>query len=470
MATAPSRYVSDCRVDIPAYLKVKLFSHLFPGDHDEHGAVLAASLAWDGDRVRLLVRHIIIAEEGIDYVPGVHGYRRLRAEFVHRALQFCRDHRLAYLAVHNHGGTDRVAFSSVDLNSHERGYPALLDLMQGLPVGALVFASHAAAGDIWWRVDHRTPISEVRVIGHTIDRLRPAPEHLHGVGNEEQFDRQVKIFGALGQARLARASVGVIGAGGAGSLIVEYLARLGVGKLTVADPDGVERSNLSRIVGASQADAQGSASRNKATVAQRVAEIANPAGRFTAIADSIVRQSVAEQFCQCDFIFLAADTASARLVFNAIVQQYYIPGIQVGAKITADLKTGALTDAFSVMRWVLPGFGCMWCSGLISPYRLAWEAKTELERKEQSYGTEASNPSVITLNAVAASHAVNEFLFAFQGLRENVDTGVGGYMWHHLSQRTAIDEWRQSVNCNECRAADGSRFGCGDAVPLPTTY
>jgi hypothetical protein len=46
---------------MPAQLKEQLFQHLFPGDRDEHGAVLAASLAWDGDRARLLVRHVIIA-------------------------------------------------------------------------------------------------------------------------------------------------------------------------------------------------------------------------------------------------------------------------------------------------------------------------------------------------------------------------------------------------------------------------
>src|ERR1700722_15587237 len=102
MATPTSRNVSSCRVDIPAHLKAELFQRLFPGDDDEHGAVLAASLAWNGDQVRLLVRHVILAEEGVDYVPGVRGYRRLSGEFVHRALQYCRDHRFVYLAVHNH--------------------------------------------------------------------------------------------------------------------------------------------------------------------------------------------------------------------------------------------------------------------------------------------------------------------------------------------------------------------------------
>jgi len=122
-----------------------------------------------------------------------------------------------------------------------------------------------------------------------------------------------------------------------------------------------------------------------------------------------------------------------------------------------------------VMRWVLPGFGCMWCSGLISPHRLAWEAKTDAERESQRYGTEAADPSVITLNAVAGSHAANEFLFAILGLRANPDITVGGYMWHHLSQRTAIDGVSAALDCTECSDEAASRFGRGDGLPLPTS-
>lgn len=458
--------VVRCRVDIPAHIKSRLFTHLFPGDGDEHAAVLAASIARNGNDIRLLVRHCMLAEDGIDYVAGVRGYRHLRAEFVQRCLVFCRDENLVYLAVHNHAGSDRVGFSGVDLASHERGYPALLDITQGIPVGALVFAARAAAGDIWWSATHRTSVEEVRVIGHTIEYLRPA----HPVGELESsasvYDRQVLMFGTQGQTRLANAVVGVIGAGGAGSLIIEYLARLGVGHIIVADPDYLEPSNLSRVVGSRPRDARLKCP--KVSVANRLARAANPRVDFVAIDETFVHESVARRFRHCDFLFLAADTASARLVFNAIVQQYYVPGIQVGAKVHAHASSGELLDVFSVMRWVLPGAGCLWCAGLISPNRLAWEAKTDTERKSQRYGTESADPSVITLNAVAASHAVNEFLFAFLGLRSAPDVSVGGLMWHHLSQRATVDGLSTAADCTECSDDATSRFGRGDAVTLPT--
>lgn len=483
MVTNSFRDVISCRVDIPAQLKERLFEHLFPGDGDEHSAVLAASIVRQGKNIRLLVRHVMLAVDGVDYVPGIRGYRHLRGEFVHRCITYCRENGLAYLAVHNHGGHNQVAFSSVDLASHERGYPALLDLMQGLPVGALVFAMKAAAGDIWWTTHLRTPTTEIRVIGHTIERLTASPLAATTKA-DERYSRQVLLFGDVGQARLKRATVGVIGAGGAGSLIVEFLAKLGVGRLIVADPDRVELTNLSRLVGATRWDAGWPFTdrraprwlralgkrfaKHKVSIAKRLAKAANPAVEFVGIPGSVVNIDVAQAFTHCDFVFLAADSASARLVFNAIVQQYYVPGIQVGAKIRTCEKTGQVQDVFSVMRWALPGHGCLWCSGLISPHKLALEAKTDQEREEQRYGSESPNPSVITLNAVAASHAVNEFLFAIQGLRQTVDKSVWGYMWHHLSQRVTIDAAKPAPDCGECSDRNHSRFGRGDSHRLPT--
>src|SRR5438270_11705847 len=126
----------------------QLMRHLFPGDEDEHGAVIAAGMVTTERGVKLLARELFLAEDGVDFVPGRRGYRMLTAEFVRDKIRHCRDERLVYLAVHNHGGSNHVDFSGADLRSHERGYPALLDI-SGHAVGALVFAENAIAGDIW---------------------------------------------------------------------------------------------------------------------------------------------------------------------------------------------------------------------------------------------------------------------------------------------------------------------------------
>lgn len=64
----------------------------------------------------------------------------------------------------------------------------------------------------------------------------------------ERYLRHVllKEVGAQGQQKLRDARVLVVGAGGLGAPIIQYLAAVGVGRLTIADDDRVALSNLQR--------------------------------------------------------------------------------------------------------------------------------------------------------------------------------------------------------------------------------
>ena len=150
-------------------------AHLFPGDDDEHGAILRAGVVRVGSSLRLLIQHVEPAQFGTDYVAGQYGYRALTPPFIHREITRCRDSGLAYLAVHNHRTDCHVDFSRIDVESHERGYPALLDIGCGVPVGALVYGRRSVAADIWFADGTRRTLGTYRVIGPGITRLYSRP-------------------------------------------------------------------------------------------------------------------------------------------------------------------------------------------------------------------------------------------------------------------------------------------------------
>jgi molybdopterin/thiamine biosynthesis adenylyltransferase len=303
----------------------------------------------------------------------------------------------------------------------------------------------------------------VTVLGSQIERLTDTP--MTPKSADVRFDRQARLFGDAGQALLEALHVGVIGAGGGGSIIVEQLAHLGVGRITAVDFDTVGRVNLSRIVGATPRDAR--RGRKKVAVLADLVERIDPRCRYSAIDGDLTDLAVAERVLDCDFLFLATDTISSRLVFNAIVHRYLIPGIQVGAKVEVSAD-GSVDQIYVAVRPVWPHQGCLQCNSLIPPDALQRENRTDEEANAQNYlnEPEVTDPSVITLNGLAASHATTVFLLSHTGLAD--ERALRHRLFFPTDGQALEVSPRKERDCRFCGTTEKSSFALGDpAESLP---
>ena len=132
--------------------------------------------------------------------------------------------------------------------------PYAIDLLDGAPYGAAVWAQGAIHAD-WWRPGpdaalERRPFRTVTVLGEHLKVLNAQPT------TDERFSRQIPLLGPDAQAAIAAMRVGLVGAGGTGSHVCLDLAYLGFRDFVILDDDLVDTTNLNRLVTADQADLQ----------------------------------------------------------------------------------------------------------------------------------------------------------------------------------------------------------------------
>ncbi|KOV96345.1 MULTISPECIES: ThiF family adenylyltransferase [unclassified Streptomyces] len=442
---------------IPARLWQQLQSHLFADDRTARAAVILAGWTNGPRGLRLLARELVPAQDHTDYGPGTTGHHALAASFVRDNILRARDENLAYIAVHNHSGTTRVRFSPTDLASHERGYPALTQI-SNTPVCGLVLTPQAAAGDLFHPDGTRTHLAEVVIPANNLLRLRPQPAAASPAGTTRaSYDRQVRIFGDLGQQTFQSMRAAVIGLGGVGTLITEYLARLGIGHLVLIDDDTVDETNLPRLTGATAADV----GRPKTALASRLAQQAQPDITLTPLTERVEQPHAQAELRQCDWLFLAADGAAARHFTNAAVQQHLIPATQAGVKIP--VRDGTVGQIHAVTRLLLPGAGCLWCDGLINPTDLAVDMHASADRAAAHYVPDTPAASVIPLNALAAAEAVSHFMHAVSCLHHD-DLDHASVLHRPRTRTRDILNSRTSPDCRWC--SPNQHLALGDRPPL----
>ncbi len=132
--------------------------------------------------------------------------------------------------------------------------------------------------------------------------------------NLERYTRQTMLpgMGIEGQQKLFQAKVLVVGAGGLGCPVLQYLAAAGVGTIGIADDDVVSLSNLHRQILYGTADI----GRSKAIIAARQLALSNPDVNINQIDERITNLNAWQLFSDYDIIIDGSDNFSTRYLVN----------------------------------------------------------------------------------------------------------------------------------------------------------
>lgn len=133
-------------------------------------------------------------------------------------------------------------------------------------------------------------------------------------GEVEQYSRHLSLqdFGLESQIKLKNSSVLVIGAGGLGCPVLQYLVAAGVGKIGIVDNDVIESSNLQRQILFDHDDI-GSP---KAKVAAAKLTRLNPFIKIHPIIERLKKENAEFLFGGYDLIVDGTDNFSSRYLIN----------------------------------------------------------------------------------------------------------------------------------------------------------
>ena len=226
----------------------KLNAAIFSTPNHEGAAYLLCNCGKTAGETRFLAREIIPVEDRRYLVREPYRLSLDSASYAGVAKR-ARETNASIVFVHSHPD-GLPEFSTQDDHEEPKLHEFFKRRVPDAPHGSLVISRPTGVcGRVWTGLGWEA-MARVRVIGR---KFRVYDHAAKGEVVPEFFDRQVRAFGPDIQRLLGRLHIGVVGAGGTGSAVIEQLARLGVGELSVFDGDIFDPTNANRVRGPSAA-------------------------------------------------------------------------------------------------------------------------------------------------------------------------------------------------------------------------
>tara|TARA_Y100001970_G_scaffold86360_1_gene108883 strand:+ start:33 stop:788 length:756 start_codon:yes stop_codon:yes gene_type:complete len=136
----------------------------------------------------------------------------------------------------------------------------------------------------------------------------------------ERYSRQIvlKDVGPIGQKNIIKSNVLVVGAGGLGCPVIDYLSRAGVGNIGVIDHDKVNISNIHRQSLYDSRDI----GKFKVSVLKKKIKLINPQVKIKIFKERIEKNNIEKIFKNYDFIIDGSDNFKTKFLLNEYSLKY----------------------------------------------------------------------------------------------------------------------------------------------------
>jgi molybdopterin/thiamine biosynthesis adenylyltransferase len=136
-----------------------------------------------------------------------------------------------------------------------------------------------------------------------------------------RYAKNLMAISLAEQQRLVSSTVFICGCGGLGGILIQLLARAGVGRLRLADGDSFAPSNLNRQLLCDTRTLR----QPKAQVAADTVRVINPFIEVTAYLEPLQEATALELICDADLVMDALDNLPARFVLAAAARRLELP-------------------------------------------------------------------------------------------------------------------------------------------------
>ena len=136
----------------------------------------------------------------------------------------------------------------------------------------------------------------------------------------ERYSRQIvlKDIGPSGQKKIIESKVLVVGAGGLGCPVIDYLSRAGVGNIGIIDHDKVNISNIHRQSLYNSKDI----GKFKVSVLKKKINLINPEVKIKIFKERIERKNIKKIFKNYHFIIDGSDNFNTKFLLNEYSLKY----------------------------------------------------------------------------------------------------------------------------------------------------